>query len=617
MRGKICKIDQSKGKIPVLPISDYGNKAHWLAWLGRSGFSIPYTIALPAGNSLLVLEKNDIRILQEFLKKLVNPSGKYSLAIRSSSTCEDSENQSFAGHFLTILGEMSFEEVINNINKVRSSLGQYDQGNQMGVVVQELVNGEFSGVVFSSSPLTMSKHEVTISLTKGLGETLVSGKGESEDINIIIDGGSKKFPTSSFGLPDDAITELVDISKDIEKRLAYPVDIEWSCANSKIFCLQCRPQTASMTTSELPIKIVSENRSLIPLSVIHNKKVSIRLAAEENGVHISQGFLRQISNRKKHNLDNGMDLLQPSAECVGYSVVLIYPQSHNGKILRHFSDKSSLPRTLKKIARATKQNYWECTVIIQEIYRPTYTGIIKKINNNFVVELAYGHFVPKGLVPTSRYLVENSEIIEKDEVYQSYLLDIVNGVAKKIKITPPTKISPGEEIVVGLTRDFECFLDNGRIVEFGIVELNTTSENLPYLIDVVESNESTEREIVNLGVMSPGEISGKVIKVDLAKSMKGLNTHFHDEIEVSKVKHENSIFMCERPDISLLELIKACDRRTIGFIFRSGSLLAHLPIILRELGIPAICIKDTSTIKEGGSYYLKASPVSGPEIHEL
>ena len=45
----------------------------------------------------------------------------------------------------------------------------------MAVVVQEMVNGELSGVMFTRNPIN-NENEIVIEFVPGLGETLVQGE---------------------------------------------------------------------------------------------------------------------------------------------------------------------------------------------------------------------------------------------------------------------------------------------------------------------------------------------------------------------------------------------------------------------------------------------------------
>ena len=56
--------------------------------------------------------------------------------------------------------------------------------------------------------------------------------------------------------------------------------------------------------------------------------------------------------------------------------------------------------TVQSIQAKSFEVSWLCITIIQEIFDPIFTGIAKKIEDGFLIEIAKGHFLPKGVVPT-------------------------------------------------------------------------------------------------------------------------------------------------------------------------------------------------------------------------
>lgn len=106
-------------------------------------------------------------------------------AVRSSAVGEDSEVASFAGAHLTVLGASGVSAVAQAVGQVHASgvgpgarayrarLG-LDVGNQMAVVVQELVDADVAGVLFTRNPVTGADQWV-VEASWGLGEAVVSG----------------------------------------------------------------------------------------------------------------------------------------------------------------------------------------------------------------------------------------------------------------------------------------------------------------------------------------------------------------------------------------------------------------------------------------------------------
>jgi len=204
------------------------------------------------------------------------------LAVRSSAIGEDSANASFAGQMDTFLGCSGEEQVLSAIKKCwaslfsdravsyRSSAGISWENLGISVVVQEMVEGEVSGVAFSVNPLTGRQSEMLISATYGLGEGIVSGALDTDQFTIdrrslsplaqALVTKDKMICRSESGgtLEKDVPTELQEAASLKEKDLkklsemivriedfyqGAPQDIEWTISKGEIFLLQSRPIT--------------------------------------------------------------------------------------------------------------------------------------------------------------------------------------------------------------------------------------------------------------------------------------------------------------------------------------------------------------------------------------
>ena len=64
---------------------------------------------------------------------------------------------------------------------------------RMGVIIQEKIDADYSGVIFSSNPLNYSRKEMIISCVAGIGEELVSGSVSGQDIVVTVRNDEYKF----------------------------------------------------------------------------------------------------------------------------------------------------------------------------------------------------------------------------------------------------------------------------------------------------------------------------------------------------------------------------------------------------------------------------------------
>ena len=192
-------------------MSKLGGKGTALKKLMEAGFTVPKFFVIP------VEEKLDT----DEIAKSVQELGAKKLAVRSSAVGEDGTKHSHAGEFLTMLN-VAPAKVVAAIKRVRAS------GPKMAVIVQEMIQGDESGVAFSVHPVTGDRNQMVIESVKGLGEQLVSGK---------------VTPTTHITKKSQAKSNLEKTILKIEKHFGYPVDVEWTRKGKMLYILQSRPIT--------------------------------------------------------------------------------------------------------------------------------------------------------------------------------------------------------------------------------------------------------------------------------------------------------------------------------------------------------------------------------------
>jgi pyruvate,water dikinase len=199
------------------------------------------------------------------------------MAVRSSASCEDSPQTSFAGMFKTVLG-VKPPEIINAIREVLGSIfnkrvadyceaRSIDQNKiRMAVIVQRMINSRVSGVCFTRSQ--DERGPILIEACFGLGEALVSGK-ITPDL-YIVDRGNFHITKETVGyqrfvlkLSEESMTpfyeelpfhkrnakklnnvQIVDVARTslvIEESLSLEVaDVEWAFEKDSLYILQAR-----------------------------------------------------------------------------------------------------------------------------------------------------------------------------------------------------------------------------------------------------------------------------------------------------------------------------------------------------------------------------------------
>lgn len=632
----------------------YGGKAYWINWIHANGYNTPKSYFISSELSFERDEKINVEMdnlfdicMENFKKRYeessYNAVDKLGLAVRSSSTVEDGFSESKAGNFESFLGDMDRKALKDNYLKVLKSQA-LDEKGKMGVIVQELIEPVLSGVIFSSNPLNFSKDEVLLSIIKGYGDKLMSGTETGKDIVMKLDCGRLMISEFDFDILENKedikdndikldighfVEELAYISKDMENKLGYPVDIEWVInEDNEIVIIQVRPIN-NFILNENRIDLVNiENMSQINKRLIDSDKINLRLKAEESDVFISDAYLLTLdcsmdSEVLYKSIDNMISKVKRSDKCVGYSAVILSPKNVDGKIVRAFIgdpdkvDKESLgeivshPRytdlstCIKAFAEIAKDSYWTISIIIQEIFEPEFTGILNKSGNHFIVEIAKGHFASKGILPMSRYIIWEGVLMDSAESIQDNMLCIKEGyVYEELLSGDKQKVKMNLSELNNITEKFSKFYRDGILVEFGVL-----SGNIPYLIDTFEIEsekqitESCIREIKE-GIICPGNIEGKLVKLDNLES-SSIDLHFMDSMENEDVKTEKTVFYSKYPDISFLKIIEKYDNRNISFIFEQGSVLCHFSILLRERDIPSIVGYDINKLQNGEYFTLE------------
>jgi pyruvate,water dikinase len=202
------------------------------------------------------------------------------VAVRSSATAEDLPDASFAGQQETYLNIQGNGDLIQAVQRCWASLygaraiyyrakqGFDDRTVNIAVVVQELVQAETAGVMFTSHPVTGEPLTI-IEGSWGLGEAVVSGSvspdkyvfdhrsGQvvdrliSQKLEMIIPDGRKgtktvKVPADQEKVPvlsDAEVKQLATFGKIAEDHYCVPQDLEWAITGGSFYILQSRPIT--------------------------------------------------------------------------------------------------------------------------------------------------------------------------------------------------------------------------------------------------------------------------------------------------------------------------------------------------------------------------------------
>lgn len=230
-----------------------GRKAANLQVLMKYGMKIPVTHVIPT-DVFELYQSNQDSIFKDLLldlKQKLDLSKKY--AVRSSANVEDSLYHSFAGQFKTSLDVLGIDDILSCVKETWESSnsssvtdyakkisGQLDE-LKMAVIVQEMVQPVFSGVVFSKNPIT-GTDEIVIEAVEGTGEKLV--QSGVTPYRWIYKWG-KWIVKPDNHIPESVINLVIEGTKKIVKSHKKPVDLEWVFDGSTINWVQLRDITTS------------------------------------------------------------------------------------------------------------------------------------------------------------------------------------------------------------------------------------------------------------------------------------------------------------------------------------------------------------------------------------
>lgn len=222
-------------------------------------------------------------------------------AVRSSATAEDLPNASFAGQqdsFLNITGD---EAILRHISlcwaslfteravlyRIQNGFGHYQV--HIAVIVQQMVQPQAAGVMFTADPISSNRKVVSIDAARGLGEALVAGTVNPDNYEVHDDGtvnmrSSNKSPEDdgiyrqgvnpfeherNFVLTKEQITRLAQTGRQIEAHFGAPQDIEWCLADSVFYIVQSRP-----ITTLFPIPTANDSDNHVYISVGHQQMMT-------------------------------------------------------------------------------------------------------------------------------------------------------------------------------------------------------------------------------------------------------------------------------------------------------------------------------------------------------
>lgn len=395
-----------------------GGKAYCLAKLAIAGVRIPATYFIPSetykqfsaetgicDRIMVELSRKDfsdmrweeiwdaaLRIRNLFIKTAF-PEGlkkillqylprefeSHPVVVRSSGLLEDGLNASFAGLHESYVNVVGSESILDHVKLVwaslwsdralmyRNELGLDAHSSSMAVIIQELIEGQKSGVIFTKSP-DDHPHSI-IECVYGLNQGLVDGSifpdrwiltrstgdlvefqdaERSECLVSDTHGGIKRLqldrekilnpPLNSYEIP-----KVYELGTFCESLFGHPQDVEWTFLNEDLIALQSRPISSLQEDSgDQRVWYRSLVRSFDNLRTLR-QKISSRLIPEmiETADKLSQQTLEDLSDSELG--DEIQRRIEAVEEWTGVYWKYFIPFAHGIRLFGQFYNDSVRP----------------------------------------------------------------------------------------------------------------------------------------------------------------------------------------------------------------------------------------------------------------------------------
>lgn len=233
----------------------YGGKATNLVILSGANLSVPPGFGVSVDTHEYFLKHGVLPdgLADEVIKTKRGLGGK--IAIRSSANCEDGEDLTMAGVFQSkyvykdedvapAIEEIYKQSQSSEVNNYMGLHGKKASDVRMGLIVQELIEPEFAGVVYTG----VDGKKTLVQYVDNFGASLVDGKTRGSSILLDEEG----FVAESTGyevrpLSPTAIDQINDNSKKIASIFPNsPQDIEFAYKDGVVHILQARSLTTEL-----------------------------------------------------------------------------------------------------------------------------------------------------------------------------------------------------------------------------------------------------------------------------------------------------------------------------------------------------------------------------------
>lgn len=522
------------------------------------------------------------------------------VSVRSSSVLEDGHSKTYAGIFDSILDVKTVDGLKRAILQVWASSysevaffygGVENVSQSMAVIIQPMINGVLSGVLFTKVPVGDDKENILIEAAYKIGAVV---KGTADF--------SVKVPRKGYLNQNKEFEPLRDLAIYAEKVFGCPVDLEWVYSEGKYYVMQCRAIPASLNVNgftfvnqdDIHLCSSLDLKGCKPL--FHRflgKQFLFRQKSKEAGVSLYKQFY--VTFKEGSLCESDVDRL--SREFTTDFVIVEHDDCKKPLIC----PVSDLFVALKNLEKQLRDDV-KC-LRIGELIESDLSGYSSLTKNGEI----YIEYIPgrmRGLrrseySPTQLIFGDNERYLNHSIVECVDVIDKTNGKLARLPYNkkPPLLTSSALSEIVRFTRfmgeafgeaRLEWYLYNGNLFA---KDISIESSSLAYSLEyshIISAGSVAGTSIFINDLNFFDEIAEKydISIVSHTKKERDVSNDQQLESIVSSIKSlsKNVIVFADRPSLGLMAI---CDYVS-GFVFRQGSILSHVSIILREKAIPSV-----------------------------
>lgn len=208
-----------------------------LSKLKREGLNVADGFILPIGFELIDGMTNEI--IRGFDR--INASRNRGRKIKEETTAILRPSYMDENHDSEVLRDVARHELIDAVKYLQKN--SMRRGRRLAIVIQNDLFAETSGTVHSINPATKDTNEVLIEANLWMNDTVLGGESEPDMILIDKNTGATSLESEEeveICLEPEQIHELYTLVRRMEKRLGYPISLDWAYDRGVLYILRAR-----------------------------------------------------------------------------------------------------------------------------------------------------------------------------------------------------------------------------------------------------------------------------------------------------------------------------------------------------------------------------------------